>query len=69
MKVPQLFVASGATTWGRDAAKYPWTIGFQPSYQAEGWVYGQYVAKTHEEGEDRASSSRTTTTARTCSGV
>ena len=45
-KVPQLFVASGATTWGRDAAKYPWTIGFQPSYQAEGWVYGQYVART-----------------------
>jgi branched-chain amino acid transport system substrate-binding protein len=45
-KVPQLFVASGATTWGRDAARYPWTIGFQPSYQAEGWVYGQYVAKT-----------------------
>ena len=45
LKVPQLFAASGATTWGRDAAKYPWTIGFQPSYQAEGWVYGQYVAK------------------------
>jgi branched-chain amino acid transport system substrate-binding protein len=46
LKVPQLFAASGATTWGRDAAKYPWTIGFQPSYQGEGWVYGQYVAKT-----------------------
>jgi len=45
-KVPHLFVASGATTWGRDSARYPWTIGFQPSYQAEGWVYGQYVAKT-----------------------
>jgi branched-chain amino acid transport system substrate-binding protein len=45
-KVPQLFVATGATTFGKDAAKYPWTIGFQPSYQAEGWVYGQYVAKT-----------------------
>ena len=45
-KVPQLFVASGATTWGRDASTYPWTIGFQPSYQAEGLVYGQYVAKT-----------------------
>ena len=45
MKVPQLFVASGATTWGRDTARYPWTIGFQPSYQAEGWVYGQFVAK------------------------
>ncbi|MEX2614047.1 MAG: ABC transporter substrate-binding protein [Gaiellaceae bacterium] len=45
-KVPQLFVASGATTWGSDVAKYPWTIGFQPSYQAEGLVYGQYVART-----------------------
>jgi branched-chain amino acid transport system substrate-binding protein len=45
MQVPQLFVASGATTWGRDAAKYPWTIGFQPSYAAEGLVYGQYIAR------------------------
>ena len=43
-KVPHLFAASGATTWGRDAAKYPWTIGFQPSYAAEGFVYGKYVA-------------------------
>jgi branched-chain amino acid transport system substrate-binding protein len=47
-KVPQLFVASGATTFGRDAARYPWTIGFQPSYQAEGWVYGQYVGRTRK---------------------
>jgi branched-chain amino acid transport system substrate-binding protein len=45
MQVPQLFVASGATTWGRDAAEYPWTIGFQPSYAAEGLVYGQYIAR------------------------
>jgi branched-chain amino acid transport system substrate-binding protein len=45
MRVPQLFAASGATTWGRDAAKYPWTIGFQPSYAAEGFVYGRYVAQ------------------------
>jgi len=50
-KVPQLFVASGATTWGRDAARYPWTIGFQPSYQAEGWVYGQYVAKSMKKAK------------------
>jgi branched-chain amino acid transport system substrate-binding protein len=50
-KVPQLFVASGATTFGRDAAKYPWTIGFQPSYQAEGWVYGQYVGKTKKNAK------------------
>ena len=46
MKVPQLFVASGATTWGRDYAEFPYTTGFQPSYQAEGWVYGKYLART-----------------------
>ena len=45
-KVPQLFVASGATTWGRDYARYPDTIGFQPTYEAEGWVYGKYLART-----------------------
>jgi branched-chain amino acid transport system substrate-binding protein len=45
-KVPQLFAASGATTWGADVDKYPYTIGFQPSYQAEGWVYGKYLART-----------------------
>jgi len=50
-KVPQLFVASGATTWGRDAAQYPWTIGFQPSYAAEGFVYGQYLAKTQKKAK------------------
>jgi branched-chain amino acid transport system substrate-binding protein len=45
-KVPQLFAASGATTWGADVSKYPYTSGFQPSYQAEGWVYGKYLART-----------------------
>jgi branched-chain amino acid transport system substrate-binding protein len=51
VKVPQLFVASGATTWGRDAAKYPWTIGFQPSYAAEGLVYGQHIARTRKNAK------------------
>ena len=51
VRVPQLFVASGATTWGRDAAKYPWTIGFQPSYAAEGLVYGQYIARTRKKAK------------------
>ncbi len=46
-KVPQLFVASGATTWGKDHKKYPWTIGYQPNYRAEGTIYGRYVAKTN----------------------
>jgi branched-chain amino acid transport system substrate-binding protein len=46
LKVPQLFVASGATTFGRDYKKYQWTIGYQPNYRAEGTIYGRYVAKT-----------------------
>ncbi|MSO58476.1 MAG: branched-chain amino acid ABC transporter substrate-binding protein [Thermoleophilia bacterium] len=45
-KVPQLFSATGATTFGADAARYPYTIGFQPSYQAEAWVLGRYLART-----------------------
>ena len=45
-KVPQLFSATGATKFGAEAAKYPYTIGFQPSYQAEGWVLGKYLART-----------------------
>jgi len=45
-KVPQLFAASGSTAFGADAGKYPYTIGLQPSYQAEGWVLGKYLART-----------------------
>jgi branched-chain amino acid transport system substrate-binding protein len=44
-KVPQLYVSSGATTFGRDYKKYPWTIGYIPPYSEEGAVYGQYVVK------------------------
>jgi branched-chain amino acid transport system substrate-binding protein len=43
--VPQLFVASGASTFGRDYKKYPWTIGFIPTYSAEGKVYAHYLLK------------------------
>ena len=49
--VPQLFVASGARTFGRDAAAYPWTIGFQPSYEAEGWVLGRFLARSRQQGK------------------
>ncbi|HUK94677.1 MAG TPA: ABC transporter substrate-binding protein [Gaiellaceae bacterium] len=45
LKVPQLFAASGATTWGRDYKQWPWTIGYQPNYRAEGTIYGRYIAK------------------------
>jgi branched-chain amino acid transport system substrate-binding protein len=41
--VPQLFVATGATTFGRDYKKYPWTIGYIPTYAEEGKIYGRYV--------------------------
>ena len=44
--VPQLFVASGATTFGRDAKQYPWTIGYIPTYRAESEVYARYILKT-----------------------
>jgi branched-chain amino acid transport system substrate-binding protein len=43
-KVPQLFVATGATKWG-DPKGHPWTMGWQPTYQAEGAIYAQYVLK------------------------
>jgi branched-chain amino acid transport system substrate-binding protein len=45
-KVPQLFVATGATTFGREYKQYPWSIGFLPSYVAEGIIYGRYIRAT-----------------------
>jgi ABC-type branched-subunit amino acid transport system substrate-binding protein len=45
-RVPQLFVASGATTWGRDARRYPWTLGYIPTYRTEGIVLARSVLKT-----------------------
>jgi ABC-type branched-subunit amino acid transport system substrate-binding protein len=41
-KVPQLFVATGATKWG-DPKNFPWTMGWQPNYQSEGRIYAKYV--------------------------
>jgi len=43
-KVPQLFVATGATKWG-DPKGHPWTMGWQPTYQAEAKIYAAYVMK------------------------
>ena len=44
-KVPQIFVASGATLFG-DRERFPWTIGWQVSYQIEGRVYARYILDT-----------------------
>src|SRR6202047_3845473 len=43
-KVPQLFVATGATKWN-DPKNFPWTMGWQPSYQSEAQIYAKYLAK------------------------
>src|ERR1700716_1090370 len=45
-KVPQLFVATGATKFN-DPKDFPWTMGWQPSYQAEGQIYAKYIMKNH----------------------
>ncbi len=45
-KVPQLFVSSGAAKWN-DPKNFPWTIGWQPSYQVEGRIYGAYILKSY----------------------
>jgi branched-chain amino acid transport system substrate-binding protein len=43
-KVPQLFVSTGATKFG-DYKNFPWTMGFNPSYQTEAKIYAQYIMK------------------------
>jgi len=43
-KVPQLFVATGATKWN-DPNNFPWTMGWQPNYQTEGTIYAQHILK------------------------
>jgi branched-chain amino acid transport system substrate-binding protein len=43
-KVPQLFVATGATKWN-DPKNFPWTMGWQPNYQSESQIYAKYLIK------------------------
>ena len=43
-KVPQLFVATGASKWN-DPKNFPWTMGWQPNYQTEGTIYAQHILK------------------------
>eukprot|EP01035_Chromulina_nebulosa_P038507 gene38507-52021_t len=45
-KVPQLFVSTGAAKWA-DPKNFPWTMGWQPSYQAEARIYAQYIMKNY----------------------
>ena len=45
-RVPQVFIGSGATTFGRDHKRYPMTIGYLPSYVGEARVYARHILKT-----------------------
>jgi len=49
-KVPQLFVATGASIWD-DPKNYPWTMGWQPNYHTEGRIYGQHVVATKPDAK------------------
>ena len=49
-KVPQLFVASGASKWN-DPEHYPWTMGWQPSYVREARIYAKYIMKAKPDGK------------------
>ena len=49
-KVPQLFVATGATKWN-DPKDFPWTMGWQPSYQSEAHIYAKFLMKEKPDGK------------------
>jgi branched-chain amino acid transport system substrate-binding protein len=49
-KVPQLFVASGASKWV-DPKNFPWTMGWQPTYESEGRIYGKFLLAQHPDGK------------------
>jgi branched-chain amino acid transport system substrate-binding protein len=48
-RVPQLFVGTGATKWN-DPQSFPWTMGWQPSYQSEGHIFAQYLLRNYAQG-------------------
>src|SRR6478672_2046628 len=49
-KVPQLFVATGATKWN-EPKDFPWTMGWQPSYQSEARIYAKFLLKEKPAGK------------------
>ena len=49
-KVPQLFVATGATKWN-DSKDFPWTMGWQPNYQSETQIYAKYLLKNKPDAK------------------
>lgn len=50
-KVPHLFLATGASRWGEDYKEFPWTMGWQPTYQAEGRAFAKHILQNHPNGK------------------
>jgi branched-chain amino acid transport system substrate-binding protein len=44
-KIPQILISTGASYWGLQAKEFPYTMGWQPDYIAEGTAYGQWIVK------------------------
>jgi ABC-type branched-subunit amino acid transport system substrate-binding protein len=51
-KIPHVFIATGATKWGQPE-KFPWTMGWQPTYQTEGKAFARYILANVEDPQDR----------------
>jgi branched-chain amino acid transport system substrate-binding protein len=49
-KIPQLFVATGASKWG-DPEHFHWTMGFQPDYRTEARIYGKYILQNKPDAK------------------
>jgi branched-chain amino acid transport system substrate-binding protein len=49
-KVPQLFLATGASKWN-DPKDFPWTMGFQPSYRVEARIFAKYILKAKPDAK------------------
>ena len=50
-EVPDLFVSSGSIAWGDDPQAKPFTFGWQPDYEIEGKILGQYVAENFPDAK------------------
>jgi ABC-type branched-subunit amino acid transport system substrate-binding protein len=48
--IPQLFIAAGATKFG-DPENYPWSMGWQPTYQTEGHIFAKYLLEKYPNGK------------------
>ena len=49
-KIPQLFLASGDEEWS-NPQKFPWTMGWQPAFRAEGRIYANYIQASYPDGK------------------